>query len=204
MGGQLLETARVVRLDPQQAQLQLGRRPCQIHGPVDGMGIAILVHQSDDLFPGFARGQNQRNLDPLTRTQVQALPQAQDGVEDESPAVAGFLKSAHGPGERSAATDETATVGLEPQVLIRGLRRGEAVGDINGRVVSAAWTAVGQERPLFRQGLGPDEQLVERRMLTIRTVRRQREFHITRQIETAAAQGTIDQRHPSNLDVVFR
>ncbi len=50
MAGQLLEAARFVGLDAQQAQLKLGRGPGEIHRPIDRTGIAILIHQTQDLF----------------------------------------------------------------------------------------------------------------------------------------------------------
>ena len=49
MACQLLEAARIVGLDAQQAQLKLGRGPSEIHRPIDRMGIAVLVHQAEDL-----------------------------------------------------------------------------------------------------------------------------------------------------------
>ena len=56
---------------------------------------------------------------------------------------------------------------------------------------------------MFRHRLGLDEQLVEGRMLPVCVVRRQREFNVAREIETAAATGPIDQGDPPNLHVVF-
>ena len=92
MAGQLLEAARIVGLDAQQAQLKLGRGPGEIHRPVDRMGIAVLVHQAGGLFARGAGGQNQGNLDPLAGSQSEALAQAEDRIQDKSLAVAGFLQ----------------------------------------------------------------------------------------------------------------
>jgi hypothetical protein len=168
------------------------------------MGIAILVHQTDDLFPGFADGQNQRNLGSLSWSQDQALAQAQDGVEDESLAIAGFLQGAHWSGERPSSADKSAPVGLELQGFALGVFKRKAVRHINRWVVFPTRSAVREERLLLRNRLGLDEQLVEGRMLPVCVVRRQRKFNVTRQLEPAAARGTIDQRHPPNLDVIFR
>ncbi len=57
---------------------------------------------------------------------------------------------------------------------------------------------------LFGHRLSLDEQFVERRMLPVCVVRRQREFDVARQIELAGPERTIDQRHSPDLDVIFR
>jgi hypothetical protein len=64
-----LETARFVGLDTQKTQFKLGGRPCEIHCPVNGMGIAVFAHQIGDLLARGPGGQNQRHLYPLTRRQ---------------------------------------------------------------------------------------------------------------------------------------
>ena len=57
---------------------------------------------------------------------------------------------------------------------------------------------------MFRRRLGLDEQLVEGRMLPVCVVRRQGEFNVAREIETAGPEGPIDQGDPPNLNVIFR
>ena len=172
------------------------------------MGIAILVHQTQDLIACFGGGQNQGNLDAPAGSQGEAPAQAEDRVQNKPLAVAQFLQGAHRTGERSSPANEPAPVGLEAQGFIHGFTGGlfkrKAVRDIDGRFAIIARTAVGQERLLSGQRLGLDEQLVERRMLTIRIVRRQGEFNVTRQVEPAAAGGPIDQRQPPNLNIIFR
>ncbi len=143
-------------------------------------------------------------MNPLAGSQSEAPAQAENRVQDKSLAVTGFLQGAHRAGERSPAADEPAPVALKAQRFTLGLLKCKAVRNINGRVTAASRPAVGQERSLFRKRLCLDEQLVERRMLTIRIVRRQRELNVTRQIESAGAQRTIYQRHTPNLNVIFR
>ena len=58
MACELLETARIVGLDAQQAQLKLGCHPREIHRLIDRMGIAILAHQVKNLLARGAGGQN--------------------------------------------------------------------------------------------------------------------------------------------------
>ena len=58
----------------------------------------------------------------------------------------------------------------------------QAMRDIDGRLAAAARPAPGQQRSLFGQRLGLDKQLVERRMLPVRIVRRQRQFDVTGQL----------------------
>ncbi len=57
---------------------------------------------------------------------------------------------------------------------------------------------------MFAHRLGLDKQLVEGRMLPVRVVRRQRELDVAREIEAARANGSVEQRDPPNLDVIFR
>jgi len=80
----------------------------------------------------------------------------------------------------------------------------KAVRNINGWVVFGARSAVREEGVMFRHRLGSDEQLVEGRMLPVCVVRRQREFNVAREIETAGVKGPIDQADPPNLNVIFR
>ena len=56
---------------------------------------------------------------------------------------------------------------------------------------------------MFRHRLGLDEQLVEGHMLPVGVVRRQREFNVAREIETAGPKGPIGQSDPPNLNVIF-
>ena len=56
---------------------------------------------------------------------------------------------------------------------------------------------------MFRDRFCLDEQLIEDRMLPVCVVRRQREFNVAREIETAGSNGPIDQGDPPNLNVIF-
>jgi len=75
---------------------------------------------------------------------------------------------------------------------------------MDGRIVVLSRPAGSKERMFLRHGLSLNEQLVESRMLPVCVMRRQGEFDVARQIETAGPQGTIDQRQTPNLDVVVR
>ena len=167
MACQLLKAARFVGLDAKQAQLELGRGPGEIHRSIDRVGIAVLVHQPQDTLPRFARCENQRYLDTLARTQCHALAQAEDGVQDETLAVAQLLRDTHRVRERSSTSDESTPVGLEPQGLVLSVFKRKTVCNIDGWVVVAATTAVREQCLLFRNGLRLDEKLVKRRMLSV-------------------------------------
>jgi hypothetical protein len=187
MAGQLLEAARFVGLDAQQAQLKLGRCPGEIHRPIDRMGIAVLVHQADRPARAFRRRPEPAKPGPAGREPGSgSWRRLRIGSRTNPWLLPGSCKAPIG-GERAAAADESAPVGLEAQGFTFGVLQREAVRDIDGWIVAAARSAVGQERPLFRQRLGLDEQLVERRMLPVRVVRRQRQFNVARQLEPAGA-----------------
>ncbi len=98
----LLEATGFVGLDAKQPQLELGGGPGEIHRPIDRVGIAVLVHQSQDLLACFAGRDNKGNLDALARSEGHAPPQAEDRVEDETLAVAGLLKDPHRDSRASA------------------------------------------------------------------------------------------------------
>ena len=76
MACQLLEAARFVGLDAQHLQLLLGRAPGEIHGPLGRMGVAVLVHQHQDLLAGRPGGKHQGKTGALSRRQGEAAPQA--------------------------------------------------------------------------------------------------------------------------------
>jgi len=54
MAGQLLEPARFVGLDAEEAQFQLGRGPGQIHRPINRVRIAVFAHQGEYLLARWA------------------------------------------------------------------------------------------------------------------------------------------------------
>jgi hypothetical protein len=199
---ELLEAASLVGLDAKQLQLKLGRGPSEIHRPIDRMGIAVFIHQSQDLLARFAGSENQGNLDTLAWAKTQGLAQAEDRVKDKTLAVAEFLKDPHRICERPSSSDESAPVGLELQGFLLGVFTRKAVRNINGGVVFPARAAVREERLMLRHCLGLDEQLIEGRMLPICVVRRHREFNVAR-IEATGATGPIDQSDPPNLNVIF-
>src|SRR3990172_5983469 len=167
------------------------------------MGIAVVTHQSQDLLACFAGGENQGNLDALAWTESQALAQAEDRVQDKTLAVAKLLEDPHRIRERPSSADESAPLGFELQGFVLGVFKRKAVRNVNGWVVFRARAAVREERLMFRYRLGLGEQLVEGRMLPVCVERRQREFNVAREIETAGAKGPIDQGDPPNLNVVF-
>src|SRR4030043_2490402 len=167
------------------------------------MEIAVLTHQPQDLLACFAGGKNQRNLDTPAWTESQALAQAEDRVQDKTLAVARLLEDPHRIRERSSSADESAPIGLELQGFVPSVFKRKAVRNINGWVVFRARAGVREERLMFRDRLGLDEKLVEGRMLPVCVVRRQREFNVAREIETAGPNGPIDQGDPPNLNVIF-
>src|SRR5512136_1133097 len=167
------------------------------------MEIAVFTHQPQDLLACFAGGKNQRNLDTPAWTESQAPAQAEDRVQDKTLAVARLLKDPHRIRERPSSADESRPFGLELQGFVLGVFKRKAVRNINGWVVFRARSAVREERLMFRDRLGLDEQLVEGRMLPVCVVGRQREFNVAREIETAGPSGLIDQRDPPNLHVIF-
>ena len=81
-------------------------------------GSPYLLISSRTCSASCAGGQNQRNLDTLAGAKGQTPAQAEDRVQDKTLAVAGLLQSPHRTGEGTAAADETAPVGFEPQVFI--------------------------------------------------------------------------------------
>ena len=151
----------------------------------------------------FAGGENQGNLRTLAWTKTQALAQTEDWVQDKTLAVAKRLEDSHRIRERTSSADESAPVGFELQGFVLSVFKRKAVGNVNGWVVFRARATVREERLMFRHRLGLDEQLVEGRMLPVCVVRRQREFNVAREIQTAAANRPIDQSDPPNLHVVF-
>jgi hypothetical protein len=167
------------------------------------MGIAVLTHQPQDLLACFAGGENQRNLDTLAWTKSQSLAQAEDRVQDKTLAVAKLLEDPHRIRERPSSANKSAPVGLELQGFILSVFNRKAVRNINGWVIFRARSAVREERAMFRDRFCLDEQLIEGRMLPVCVVRRQREFNVAREIETAGANGPIDQGDPPNLNVIF-
>ena len=60
-----------------------------------------------------------------------------------------------------------------------------------------------KELKQIRQRLGPDEKLVEGRVLPVGRVRRHRELDVAAAFQAARAKGAIDQRDSADLDVVF-
>ena len=157
------------------------------------------------MFARLPGREDQGHLKPFARPESQAPAQAQDWVEHETLRVAGILGNARGVAQRPAAADETAPVCLEAEgfALAGGLRR-EAVGDDDRGLVFLARPPAGQERMVFGQGLGLNEQLVERWMGPVGVVRRHGELVVAGQIEAARAHGPVDERDSSDLDVILR
>ncbi len=59
------------------------------------MGVAVLVHQLQDLFAGIPGGEHQGNLDHFARFQGQVPAQAEDRIQDKTLAVAELLEDPH-------------------------------------------------------------------------------------------------------------
>src|SRR4029079_17202096 len=70
-------------------------------------------------------------------------------------------------------------------------------------VVGTAKSASGNKSFAIRQPLSFDEQLVESGMRTIRSMRRQSELDITRQLQLTGFARRIHQSHSSDFRVVF-
>ena len=64
----------------------------------------------------------------------------------------------------------------------------QAMGDIEGRIIFAPGSPVGQQCLLLRDCLGLDEKLVEGRMLAVGIMRRHREFNIAGKVEAAGSE----------------
>ena len=77
------------------------------------------------------------------------------------------------------------------------------MGHEERQLVRAARPPVGDERLLAVQRLGLDEKLAEGRMLAVRVVQRQGEFHIAGEVQPAAAGSTVDQGDPAQFHIVL-
>ena len=169
------------------------------------MGITVLAQQTQDLRASCPGGQNHRNPDTLPGTQVQPLAQAEDRVNDIPLAVSRFLNGAHRAGERSPPSNEPGPVGLVPKGFgVNFVFKRKAVPDAHRGIALLAGPPVRKNRVLSRYRLRLNEKLIESGMLPVSIVRRHREFNVTRQIETAGPEGTINQSQSPDFDVVLR
>src|SRR5208283_2365868 len=149
-----------------------------------------------------ARGNDKRDAHALPGTQGDVPADAENRIQHKPLSAAWRGGGPRRALQRASPPDKGAPVGIESQILI--VFSAEAMGHKDGQVALPAGPAVRKERVMLRHRLGPDEKLVEGRMLQVCPVRRHGELDVAGELEPAGANGPVDEGDPPDLHVVFR
>ena len=112
--GQALEEVRLVGVDPEVMELDLGLRPGQGRGPLEGGRLAVLVGEVEHLLARLGDDRGEDRVDGRAGREADPAAEAEDRVEHRADGVRQRTSVDHRDrrADRAAAAEEAGSVGL--------------------------------------------------------------------------------------------
>ena len=185
-------------------QCALGLGVGQGEGPGCGAGIVVFLGQGYGRFAAGGHTRGERHPGHPSRRQPNALPQAEDGVEqDARRAGEGAAVEGLGIPRAAAPTQEDGPVALPFHGPLRPALQAHDVHGPDVGFVRGPGTPPGQESGALRQVFRLDEELAEGRVGQVVGRRGQDDLDVARDLDFAGAVADVGHGQPPHLDVVL-
>ena len=186
--GEALEEVRLVGLDPEVVELDLGLRPGEGRGALEGGRLAVLVGEVEDLARATRRRRWRRSRAPWRPgASVHPAAEAEDRVEHGADRVRQRAPVDHRDGrpDRPAAAEEAGAIRLVLDDAAGLSLDRRDVGGPDRPLVARSRPAGRQQRADLGRELGLHEQVLERRVGDVGRLRRQHDLGVRRQLDLA-------------------
>ena len=202
---QSLEQVRLVGVDAEVLQLDLCLRPRQDRGALVDGGLAVLVGEVQCVRPRCGDAGRERRVDRGARSQADPVPQTEDRVQHGADGVRQRppVDDRHGGSDGMIPAEESSAIRL---VLDHPAGLGVDRGDVRGpdRVLEAGPRPPRrQQRPDSGDELGLDEEVLERRVGNVGSLRGQCDLGVRRDLDVALLCAEVGQGQAADLGIVF-